>query len=508
MRRFNGVRFSKTMFTLAWLIASLSAGVAADEATADPGQAAVHRDALAQQAYIKASNTVHDQQFGYAVATSADGNTLAVGARYESSHGTGINAEQTADKFCFGAGAVYIFRRVASTWSQQAFVKSSNTTPKHGQYFGASIALSADGNTLVVGAPRESSNATGINGDQKNTQASDAGAVYVFRYTASAWAQEAYVKASNTKLGQEFGHSVALSSDGDTLAVGAPGEASNATGVNHPKSNTLAEDAGAVYVFKHVEGAWSQSAFVKASNTKPLQDFGSSVALSSDGDTLAVGAPYGGADAESDADGPGDRDICHGLAYIFRFTRNSWAQQTLVRLPASDDDMGGHFGNSVALSSDGNTFAVGAPDRRLVSVYQYVNHEWSQPGQLRQPVGENSSFGTALALSADGNTLGVGAPRESNSATGIDATQTDSALNSSGNSYLFHRVDGAWSKATFVKASNARAQGWFGVALALSGDGHTFAIGSIGESSNATGINGNQADASASNAGAVYVFAN
>ena len=136
-----------------------------------------------------------------------------------------------------------------------------------------------------MGASGESSNATGINGNQADASASQAGAVYVFTRSGTTWSQQAYVKASNTRANANFGGSVALS--GDTLAVGASGESSNASGINGDQADTSAAQAGAVYVFTRSGTTWSQQAYVKASNTRASARFGFSVALS--GDTLAVG---------------------------------------------------------------------------------------------------------------------------------------------------------------------------------------------------------------------------
>jgi hypothetical protein len=141
---------------------------------------------------------------------------------------------------------VYVFSRSGSTWSQQAYVKASNTGADDS--FGYSVALSADGNTLAVGATGEDSNAIGIGGDQTNNSAGQSGAVYVFSRSGSTWSQQAYVKASNTGADDGFGYSVALSADGNTLAVGATGEESNATGIGGDQTNNSAS-AGAVYLY-------------------------------------------------------------------------------------------------------------------------------------------------------------------------------------------------------------------------------------------------------------------
>ncbi len=131
--------------------------------------------------------------------------------------------------------------------AQQAYIKASNTNA--GDEFGVSMALSADGNTLAVGAHLEASNASGVNGNQNDNSAYDAGAVYIFTRSGTTWSQQAYIKASNTNARDEFGWRLALSADGNTLAVGANFEDSNTIGVNGNQNDNSADDAGAAYVF-------------------------------------------------------------------------------------------------------------------------------------------------------------------------------------------------------------------------------------------------------------------
>ena len=306
--------------------------------------------------YVKASNTGAGDFFGYSVALSADGNTLAVGAQDEASNATGIGGDQTNNS-ASKSGAVYVFSRSGSTWSQQAYVKASNTGAFDS--FGASVALSADGNTLAVGAPYEASNATGIGGNQASNSSPASGAVYVFSRSGSTWLQQAYVKASNTEEGDSFGNSVALSADGNTLAVGADREDSNAIGVNGNQANNSLTDAGAVYVFSRSGTSWSQQAYVKASNTGLLDWFGRSVALSADGNTLAVGARH----EDSNANGIGGDQTNNsasnaGAVYVYSRSGTTWSPQAYVK--ASNTGADDSFGDSVALSADGNTLAVGA----------------------------------------------------------------------------------------------------------------------------------------------------
>ncbi|MGP1684569.1 MAG: FG-GAP repeat protein, partial [Giesbergeria sp.] len=162
------------------------------------------------------------------------------------------------------------------------------------------MALSADGSTLVAGAPVESSSASGINGNQADNAAEFAGAVYAFSRSGSTWAQQAYLKASNTETGDQYGHSLSLSADGQTLAVGAIAEDGGAKGIDGDQTSNSALYAGAVYLYNREGSGWTQSAYVKASDTSShstvmgpgsFASFGYGLALSADGRSLAVGAP-------------------------------------------------------------------------------------------------------------------------------------------------------------------------------------------------------------------------
>src|SRR5205823_809040 len=146
----------------------------------------------------------------------------------------------------------------------------------------------------VVSAPVESSAATGVNGDQNDNSAVDSGAVYVFVRSGTNWTQQAYLKASNTRAGDEFNDPTI---SGDTVVVGSIGEASSATGVNGNQTNNSAGGSGAVYVFVRNGTNWNQQAYLKASNTGAADNFGEPVDVSAD--TIVVGAE----DEDSNATG-------------------------------------------------------------------------------------------------------------------------------------------------------------------------------------------------------------
>ena len=221
-----------------------------------------------------------------------------------------MNGSQS-DNSAIDSGAVYVFTRNGTTWSQQAYLKASNTDADDS--FGRSVSLSGD--TLAVGVYVEDSSATGVNGSQSDNSARDSGAVYVFTRSGRTWSQQAYLKASNTDAGDLFGYSVSLS--GSRLAVGAIYEDSSATGVNGSQSDNSVIDSGAVYIFTRSGTTWSQQAYLKASNTDASDEFGSSVSLS--GDTLAVGADWEDSSATAVNDNQNDNSAGRsGAVYVRR----------------------------------------------------------------------------------------------------------------------------------------------------------------------------------------------
>jgi hypothetical protein len=253
--------------------------------------------------------------FGYSISLASDGNTLAVGAIQDPSSATGINGNASNNGAPL-SGAVHVFAFDGSAWTQQAYVKASNTGT--GAQFGSSVSLAADGSTLAVGSMQESSTATGIDGDQANHAAASAGAAYVFGRTGAAWSQLAYVKASDTAAMARFGTAVSLSADGAVLAVGAPNEASNGTGIDGSQSTMTANLSGAVYSFVRIGGVWAQQHYIKATNADLFDQFGSTVSLSANGDSLAVGAiNEAGNTSGIDGDQANNSAASAGAVYVY-----------------------------------------------------------------------------------------------------------------------------------------------------------------------------------------------
>jgi tartrate dehydratase beta subunit/fumarate hydratase class I family protein len=427
---------------------------------------------------------------------------------------------------------------------QTAYVKAS--TPHMGDHFGNggtllgdSVALSGDGLTLAVGSPNESSGAKGVNGNQDDTSVYSAGAVYVFtrRNTTSPWTQQAYVKASNPQVGAEFGHVVNLSADGNTLAVSAYFEASAAKGINGNQNDDSIPQAGAVYVFARRGAAWSQQAYIKASNTGEAgtdgnfgdgDQFGFSMSLSDDGNTLAVGANAEDGSAKGINGDQNDNSMqSAGAVYVYVRSGTAWTQQAYVK----SANMAGNvqFGYSVALSADGNTLAASSFDEggasRVVNgpytpgrngsgavyVFTRAGTAWTQQAYLKASNAEaNDSLGVHVSISDDGNTVAVGSLDEDCTAVGVNPSALcDSEMRtdtSTGAAYVFIRNGTQWAQQAFFKASNTGKEDWFGSRLQISGDGNTLAVSAQLEDSAAQGINGKQDDDSAQEAGAVYFF--
>ena len=405
-----------------------------------------------QQAYLKASNTGAADQFGFAVAISDDGDTVAVSANLEDSAATGVNGDQHDDSM-ENSGAVYVFRRGGEGWRQEAYLKASNTgEPEDGDGFGYVLGLSADGNTLAVGATGEDGSTTGVNGDDSDNSARGAGAVYVFEREGEEWSQQAYIKASNTDATDLFGISLAISDDGDTLVISALDEDGSTQGIDGRDDNE-SRGSGAVYVFARDGGQWVQQAYLKSSNSGRNDAF-SMVALSGDGNTLGVSAfDEDSSDTGVGADQSDDSSEDSGAVYVFSRAGGHWAQTAYIK------------------SSNTSPF---------------------------------DQFGTRMFFNRDGSVLAVGVPLEDGSASGVNGTQDDLA-DEAGAVYLFHRTGDEWRQAAYLKAPASEIYDEYGANVALDDTGETVAVGVRLEDGGSSGVNGDQSDNSVRDAGAVFV---
>lgn len=410
------------------------------------------------------------------IALSTDGSTLAVGApRVGASSGLA------------GAGAVYVFNRSlpGGAWSQQARLEGSSPAAK--MAFGASLALSADGGTLAVGAPEERSNARGINGDASNRDAYGAGAAYVFTRSGSTWSQQAYVKARNTPakvatcsrldvMGtfvfpctpQHFGFSVALTADGNLLAVGAPEEGADLTqglaastvgSMSFTGDTIFGGGLGAIHTFVRNNGAWAEQAHLPRTSTdRRVARFGAVVALSSDGTLLAANTQH-------------DVSVLTQVSGTWSAPQPVWTKTTAV----ADGE------HPFALSGDASTLVVldGAGFASVeLQTFTRTGDAWTQqPSLAVMAEGPSNSTSVMVSLSSDGRTLALGNPSDASNAPGINGDASNQAARSAGAVNLYRRTGTAWAHNAYLKAPQPRALARFGAGVALSGDAKTLAVG-------------------------------
>jgi hypothetical protein len=301
-----------------------------------------------EEAYLKASNTGIADFFGNDVDIS--NGTIVVSAPFEDSSSNGVNS--VPDNFSTQAGAAYVFVNTEDGWVEEAYVKASNSDID--DRFAETVSI--DGDTMVIGAPREDSPSSSINGAQGNstgTRNGNFGAAYVFVRENGVWAQQAFLKAPNVGMTDFFGSSSAVS--GDTVVVGAIFEDSAATGVNGSLFDNSAADSGALYVFKrNAAGVWFFNGYIKAENTGSGDHLGERVDIS--GNTIIAGAVLEDS-REILPGGVDDNDVADsGAAYVYQIDGNDI---TLVSaLKASPVDINDQLGFDVAISGTG--IAVGA----------------------------------------------------------------------------------------------------------------------------------------------------
>jgi hypothetical protein len=380
-------------------------------------------------------------EFGESVALSADGDTALIGGSADDG----------------GVGAAWAFTRSGSTWTPQgeklvgdciASCANEGTGESGDGKFGTMVALSADGDTALVGGP-------GDNGG--------VGAVWVFAGTGSTWTQQGEKLVGNCasscadegtgEVGEgKFGTSVALAEDGDTALVGGPGDNGG---------------VGAAWAFTRADGVWSQQGQkLTGGEEAGTSEFGYSVVLAEDGDTALVGGP--------------EDDTATGAVWAFTRAGGVWSQQG-QKLTGGEEG-NSQFGVYVALSANGETALIGGPgdndDAGAAWVFTRSGGVWSQQGPKLTGAGETKEdgFGVSVALSADGDTALIGAPGD------------NGGLFGKGAAWVFTRSDGVWTqqgeKLVGDCTSSCANEGtgetynaWFGYNVALSADGNTALIG-------------------------------
>jgi hypothetical protein len=387
-----------------------------------------------QQAKLVGSSGIGYSNQGKSVALSADGDTAIVGGPNDN----------------FGnPGAAWVFTRsTAGVWTQQEHkLIGSGAVGFAGQ--GDSVALSADGNTAIVG------------GDSDNDSV---GAAWVFTRKDGVWTQQGPKLVGSGAVGKTWqGWSVALSADGNTAIVGGPRDNED----SHSKA------VGATWVFTRTGGVWTQQGpKLVGSGAVGRASQGTSVSLSADGNIALVG-------------GPSDNDS-RGAAWVFTRSGGVWTQQSKLSGAGAviepERDSGAGQGESVALSADGNTAIIGGPwDSWPGAAWVFVRTKgaWAQQGSKLVgtgsvgtvgPMGASILQGFSVALSGDGDTAIIGGTHD----------------RPHGAAWIFVRKDGIWSQfgsklvGTVVPSSNGIVSEGFSVAL--SANGQTALVGGVGDS--------------------------
>lgn len=298
---------------------------------------------------------------GFSVALSSNGQILAIGAIWNSDNGS-------------AAGHVRIYENILGVWTQIG----NDINGKYAyQRSGFSISLSADGLTIVIGAPGDYTNGT------------HSGQVRVFEFVSGAW----------TQVGQDINGVASYDNNGVSVYISANGKRIIMGADNHDndQSNYIS-GAGHARVFENIQGVWQQIG--QDIDGKLYTDmFGRAVSMSANGDIIAVGAP-------SVFNVP-------GYVSVYKYILGNWQQ---VGSDITGDIIEG-FGQSISISGDGTVIAVGAPyDEKKgqftgrSSIYKFIANSWVKVGQYIEGDDAGDYSGLSIALSKDGNTVIVGSP--------------------------------------------------------------------------------------------------
>ena len=323
-----------------------------------------------------------------------------------------------------GTGAVWIFVHSGETWAPQGGTISPGREFGHGS-FGISVALSADGDTAIVGSPKEEKGA---------------GAAYVFTRSGETWTQQARFTGGERIGHADFGRRVAISSDGQTALVGG-----------YADDN----EAGAAWVFVRSGEEWIQQGpkLTGPSETGAGQ-FGGDVALSGEGNTALIGGP-------TDNGGV-------GAAWFFARSEGTWTPQG-PKITPTEESGPAEFGRSVSLADEGDEALIGGPndngDSGAAWVFDLEGETWDQSSKLTAPaVKGHPDFGRDVALSGNGETALVGAPK--------------AHVGLGGAAWVFTLQGGEWLGQSEALTGGAETKhSDFGRSVALSDNGETALVG-------------------------------
>lgn len=347
-----------------------------------------------------------NDNFGWSVALDAVGQILAVGAPLYD------------DDF----GQVRVYKESVGTWTQLGGDIEGNEI---GQQFGFTVKLNASGNRLAL---------SGLAGSS-----TPEGHARVYEWQNGQWAQMGQT-LTGVVAGDQFGFSLDMNAAGDRIVIGSP------------KSNNNGTDSGSITAFEWNGTSWMMLGATSIAGVSPGDEFGNSVAMSADGNTLAVGA---------------SKHAPNGQVQVFQWQNNAWNQLGMDIEGQNADEF---FGLSVSLSDDGRTLVANASSHNhgsgigSVRVYEFINNNWAQVGMDIRGTSNSEAFGQAVGISGDGLRIAIGTQSNDDNAT------------SSGKVNLFEWQNGTWTELLDPIKGAARFDN-LGKSVDLNQNGNRVAIG-------------------------------
>lgn len=359
---------------------------------------------------------VKNDYFGYATAISSAGDTIAIGAYYDDDKGS-------------NSGSVYIYRRSGSTWVRS--IKLVAYDGYSNDYFGHSLALSGDGQTLVVGSYLD---------DDEGT---NSGSAYVYVRTGDdTWVFQSKLTSVTEILGDYFGRNVDISYNGNRIVIGVY------------LADTKGVDSGAMYIFDRSGTTWNEVFMASGSDSAANDYFGRGVAISPDGETVMIGA------YQDD-----DKGSASGSVYVFRKVNSVWSQ--VAKIVPTDGAANDYFGFAIDLSYDGHRAVIASyldddkgSNSGSVYIYAEVNGVWTRETKLTASDGASTDyFGYSLSFDEAGVNLVIGAYLDDDKGSG------------SGSIYFFSKSTGTWIQKYKISGYDSAAGDYYGFSVSLSGNG-------------------------------------
>jgi hypothetical protein len=365
-------------------------------------------------------------QFGWSVSISENGKAIAVGALDDSEYGE-------------YSGGVYVYKRSIDQWNYE---KITAFDADEWSKFGSHVSLSDDGNTVAIGA-------------MWDTAYGGTGAAYVYRYFGINWSG-VKIKASDGDGTDWFGKHLDISGDSQTLLVGAWGD-------DDPDGEDVTPDSGSAYVFDKNSTSWNETKILP-SNGEKNAFFGTNVDVSNDGSVFVVGS-YGHSN--------GVEGAWDGLAYVYRWNETNQEYDEYI---LEGSDIAYHdawYGYSTAITGDGNTVVVGAPNEignsgsGSVYVYEWNGSSWTETKLIPSEGGPNMFFGSSVSISDDASIIIVGEPD----------TYAYAGTETPGYVHIFIYDGSTWIEEDKITSSGALPGSQFGDQVEISGDGNAFVVG-------------------------------